>query len=364
MKKSLLFILILFGAVSLHAQTHKHYKDTIDVVMESSGIITQPNPVSVLICPFTYTFTLGPVTGGSGTSSYQWQMSYDNENWTNLLGYTSQNYTTPFLEWGTVTYYRRIATRGGCSITSNSASVTVVPLPPRPEFMAYNLGADSTLNTPKKQMEYLANDANGLTASFDNYGRVFGGRYQWGRQNLPYAINPSTYLLYNGVVDHSAALSGGATYDTDGQIIGQANNHVYNATYPYDWRGSGIATDPTVLGQWDALWGNGQAISTPTPGPGAVLRSDGNYYQRPDKTVNDPCPSGFRLPTQNDWELICNYHCDPATARGEGGYTGGIAKVTSGLTWVSVKCSGGTCKMATLAANARGGYAIYITSDW
>ena len=36
---------------------------------------------------------------------------------------------------------------------------------PVPTFMAYNLGADPTLNTPKKQMSYLANTGTSATAT-------------------------------------------------------------------------------------------------------------------------------------------------------------------------------------------------------
>ena len=361
MKKSLLFILILFGALSLHAQNHKHYKDTIDVVMES--VFVQPILLDTTTCPCNLTLTLGPATGGGGGPiTYLWQQSKDNVTWSNAEGTnTGQNYAISGLLSNM--YYRRLAATAACgTIIGNSALVTF-DRPPLPKFMAYNLGADSTLNTPALQMEYLADDAYGLNATGISHGRVFGGRYQWGRQNLPYAIDPSTYLLYDGA-GTAIPWTSSMTYDANGQLVGQDNYYVYNTSTPYDWRGTGTATAANVSGQWNALWGNGQHITTPTPGTGAVLHTDGNYYQRPDKTVNDPCPSGFRLPTQNDWELMCNYYdCDPTDMNGRVDNSG-VGKTYSGLTWVQVRCSGGTCKMATLAANVRGGYAVYRTSDW
>ena len=249
--------------------------------------------------------------------------------------------------------------------------------PPLPVFMEYNLGADPELNTPAKQMAYMADNANG-TVTQTSHGRVFGGRYQWGRgrSQVDYAIDPpsdpdpSTYLLYNGNSDHAIDLAAIASpsYDFDGQIIGQDNNHVYSNLN--DWRGSGTATAPDVPGQWDALWGNGEAIGTPTSGLGAVPYM-GNYYQRPVKTCNDPCPSGWRVPTQNDWELMCNYDCDPRSASMSGQVlvpSGiGIGNATSGLTWVAIRCSDSKCTINTnwsVLDPVGYGYAIYNTTAW
>ncbi|MDR3326970.1 MAG: fibrobacter succinogenes major paralogous domain-containing protein, partial [Prevotellaceae bacterium] len=72
-------------------------------------------------------------------------------------------------------------------------------------------------------------------------------------------------------------------------------------------------TDPAP----DALWGNGELISTVT----GTTPADGNpynngsgiqYYQKPNKTAYDPCPAGWRVPTQDEWETLANY-CNPSS---------------------------------------------------
>jgi len=136
-----------------------------------------------------------------------------------------------------------------------------------------------------------------------------------------------------------------------------------------DWRGTGAATVPCTDGnQCNLLWGNGETINTPTPGTGAVLHTDGNYYQKPVKTVNDPCPSGYRLPTQNDWELIGNYDCNPTIADGRFIVpSSGIYQASNGLTWVKISCSDNECHICTTAWAPlihRTGYAVYNTSEW
>jgi hypothetical protein len=163
-------------------------------------------------------------------------------------------------------------------------------------------------------------------------------------------------------------LPAGATYDANGQIIGQDANHVYHTVSPFDWRGTGTATDPTVSGQWNSLWGNGKAINIETPGVG-VLHTDGKYYQDPTFAMpaNNPCPAGYRLPTQNEWELMCDYDCNPSDAGGNFAVpSSGIYQTTNGLTWVRVRCSGGICNITATSwpTSVRGGYAIYRTSEW
>ena len=231
--------------------------------------------------------------------------------------------------------------------------------PPLPKFMDYNLGADPMLNTPKKQMAYMADDNNGLTATPTSHGRVFGGRYQWGRANLPYAISTDgNYTLYDGNIDHIillASITPPPVYDfTTGQIIGQDMNHVYSNTSPNDW----------CVPQINSLWGNGKAIDVSTI---SGVFYEENYYQQPVKTVNDPCPPTWRVPTQDEWEILGNYDCDPTHAVANFKVLSSSIEFRSGLTWVRVSCSNNACKTTDkweASDRDRSGYAIYETVIW
>ena len=338
---------------------------------------TQPNPVATEICVGTHTFTLSAATGSTGIT-YQWEQSDDDIIWANAPGTsTSANYTTPTLAGGSVTYFRRVATSSACgSITSSSAAVTVNPTPTIPTFMAYNLGANPALNTPKLQMQYLAQYVSTISSHLD--ASVFGGVFQWGRQPMNYAVNSGVNPPLRYQNSYYAQLTSSATYNGNGQIVtynGSAsatNFFVYNTASPYDWRGNGTSNPCTNGNQCNSLWGNGNAINVATgviadgdgfgvPGTGA---NSGNRYQKPVKTVNDPCPVNYRVPTQDEWERLGNYDCNPAAAGGNFTHTG-IYNTSTGLTWVAVRCGSGSCiASASWSSTTPGGYAIYKTSDW
>ncbi len=243
---------------------------------------------------------------------------------------------------------------------------------PVPQFMAYNLGANPKYDTPKKQMEYLA------THPFSNIdGNIYGGRYQWGRQNLPYAISTDgNYTLYtsfmseNNVYNPNNAINlndivATATYDAlTGQINGQENNHVFvwpgiviDGTDAEDWRLGNNG------GQKDDLWGNGLPIGTVTDGG---IPFNDKTYQCPVKSVNDPCPDGWRVPTQDEWERLGNYDCNPTAARASTQVTisNGVGTSSTGFTWVPVVCASGSCRNSSLALGSQSGYAIYKTDVW
>jgi len=220
-------------------------------------------------------------------------------------------------------------------------------------WASHNLGADPALNTPKKQMKYLAD------TPFDELdARVFGGSYQWGRKNLPYAVTTDgTYRRFSGSTN-AIALSSipSPAYDSDGQIIGYNN---YFITINGDWS----------VTQNDALWGNGQNIGVSFPDGEGVPNASGVYYQKTVKTNNDPCPKGWRLPTQDEWERFMIYDCNPAVAGGETAIAMGAAgwNTGKGFTWVPVQCSGGLCipSTASMWSNyTQAGFAIYKTTDW
>ncbi|MDR3327134.1 MAG: fibrobacter succinogenes major paralogous domain-containing protein [Prevotellaceae bacterium] len=258
------------------------------------------------------------------------------------------------------------------------------PVPPV-TFMAYNLGADPSLDTPKKQMQYLATHAyDPLDAT------VYGGFFQWGRgyiedQALPeqrkvgwkHAVQLDTLPDgtitarkrrlggLNGAVSRANVIAGNG-YDSNGQP--KSPNNVLFVTGEYDWSNA-AATDIYKL------WGNGELVGYifATPAYGAVPENSETptkYYQETKwvNPQNNPCPSGFRVPTQDEWERIGAYDCAPNSAGGNfsTSVSGKVPNNNPNLTWVPVACGAisGNCKAEVWAISTRSGYAIYTTADW
>jgi uncharacterized protein (TIGR02145 family) len=124
-------------------------------------------------------------------------------------------------------------------------------------FLCYNLGANPNMSV-EEQMNYTAYANGDFT--------VYGSLYQWGRQTDGHERR-SSWVSPFYAIDFANAL------DANGQIKSTHpayGNYIRNDyTLPYDWR------DP----QCDTLWGA-------------------------TKTINDPCPEGYRIPTQAEWESI------------------------------------------------------------
>lgn len=98
--------------------------------------ITPPPPiVSSVMTDATAVCTGGSanlsvtVSGGAGTTTYQWQSSPDNSTWSNINGANTANYTTTILTANTYFQVLVMQTGCNCTVTSNSALVSVVPIP-------------------------------------------------------------------------------------------------------------------------------------------------------------------------------------------------------------------------------------------
>jgi hypothetical protein len=219
--------------------------------------------------------------------------------------------------------------------------------------MSYNLGADPTYDTPKKQMAYKPTDATDA--------HVYGGLYQWGRKDLTHgASTDGTYKRYNGGSSGNNAAAGPTNDPKDG---------IFYYRDADDWRSTSD----------DALWGNGKGLAADgTIDKGGVKFTDNNYYQNTDwvHPENNPCPPGWRVPTQDEIERFTAYDCRPDEIDSYIDVsalvyfdaiptTGGTGNETSLYTLVKVK--NGKANSTTLSWNSgetTPGLAVYLKSEW
>jgi uncharacterized protein (TIGR02145 family) len=119
-------------------------------------------------------------------------------------------------------------------------------------FMPYNLGADPAYATPADQMAYTPNPNTATSTD----ATVYGDLYQWGRKTDGHEKRNSattTTLATSNTPNHA-------------KFIKAPNS-------PYDWRSGG---------------GNNSRWTDAT------------------KAANDPCPSGYKVPTTAQWRSIFN----------------------------------------------------------
>ncbi len=108
----------------------------------TSGCTLSSNSVLITVLPRLISSTIGhdqticigsemvmlsqisPPSGGTGNYNYQWQISGNNDNWTDINGANSASYSPPDLT--TDTWYRQNVT-GGCTVSSNSVLIKVLP---------------------------------------------------------------------------------------------------------------------------------------------------------------------------------------------------------------------------------------------
>jgi len=116
-------------------------------------------------------------------------------------------------------------------------------------FMCHNLGADESLDP-------FTYKSNGDAVDTD----IKGSLYQWGRPTDGHEKRGST------------AITTLATSNTPGHA-----NFIRASSSPYDWRSGGGNT---------SRWG------------------DGTTGENQSKAANDPCPAGWKVPSQKQWQSI------------------------------------------------------------
>ena len=148
----------------------------------------------------------------------------------------------------------------GCSVKSGEDTWLT--------FMCYNLGANETM-TIAQQMAYIPSP-NAVTTTD---ATVYGDLYQWGRRKDGHQLRTSSVTATN------------ATVSTN--IVGHGDFIANNSTVKSDWR------QPSN----DNLWGSS-------------------------KTANDPCPEGWRVPTNFEWSnVIYNNTWEHSGTTNTKGYT-------------------------------------------
>jgi hypothetical protein len=195
-------------------------------------------------------------------------------------------------------------------------------------FLTYNLGANPNL-TPKQQMAYVSSGND----TWEDI-TVFGGFYQWGRKDTKHTLRCDT-------AGHSDRFT----------------------TTPYSSLAEATEDGKFVLGYEGIsppvhdLWGNGGGLAGQT-----------NLTYTGTQNAGNPCPAGFRVPTQHEWALLGQEGGSSTSITDDGlEHLYGIASITptSGITWVHVIAGMANGYWLSSPANGKpSGIALYKEDDW
>jgi hypothetical protein len=157
-------------------------------------------------------------------------------------------------------------------------------------FLTYNLGANPELPV-REQMKRSPLSHEDVT--------VYGGLFQWGRKDATHALrcaNDSEHGLF-----FTERLYTSAEFNANGVLSPDNGKFVWGTQVQAETDGSNNLNDwiaydddanhynPTYK-MYPARWGNGGGLTTQHPAPA--------------KTYADPCPAGFRVPTQYEWAML------------------------------------------------------------
>jgi hypothetical protein len=214
-------------------------------------------------------------------------------------------------------------------------------------FLRYNLGADHSLSV-KEQMAYPHTDYKNI--------RVYGGLFQWGRNDISHTLrdNRST-----AVTDFFTTTLYGDLNDTPSKFV-HGGNILFGTGF--NWTNKHIGNSN--------LWGNGGGVSyqtnfshnssTPFSGQTGIAANSKN-----------PCPNGYRVPTQHEWALILNedgshtattndYFNSAGTNTDGYGTTWYVPSSNPNVVWVRVSDKQAA---TSFLSNKMNGYALYDATD-
>jgi RHS repeat-associated protein len=179
------------------------------------------------------TLSIGGVSGGNGSYTYQWQQSTDNLNFSNVSGATASTYIP-----GAITsqqFFRVVVTSNGASANSASGTVNVYPqlqpssISPSSQYVNYNGTASMTLSG--------VSGGNGsysyqwqLSADGSNFTNISGAT---GASHTTGNLTATTYYRVGVVSNGAVAYTGNAivnVYLIGGTISGNTGPISYNAT--------------------------------------------------------------------------------------------------------------------------------------
>ena len=146
---------------------------------------------------------------------------------------------------------------------------------------------DDPKDDPKDPLTYdegvVINGIRWATRNVASHGKFVenpeehGALFQWGRTGDGHEQRTSPSYPTNDTSFESGTVSDAAAFDVNGQIV---NTHAAYGKFIKDNQ-KGLWRSP----QNDALWNSGTATA-------------------PVKTVNDPCPRGWRVPTQAEYQSL------------------------------------------------------------
>ena len=258
-------------AAILHSDTQYTYNSaraygySVRCIKDEPVEITGPEYISIpqTTIPQTYSVDV------PGAASYDWHLP---SGWTINSGIGTGTVTifpgTAIKEGGTISVTVSLSGGGSETYTKEIKACGAMTAAGFKNFMCHNLGADET--KPMEEGMTYNTAATPTTAASDD-ATVYGDLYQWGR-----VTDGHQKRDLNTTVDGPLNSS---DLDVHGQVAG-ANIGKFvrlSSTTDPDWR------DP----QDNNLWNTGTE-NTPV------------------KAYGDPCPAGWRVPTDNEWSSIVN----------------------------------------------------------